>query len=66
MILLVPSGEFHALCIEMKAGKNKQSALQKEWQRKAESVGNKYVVCYSLEQFINEVTNYLNDKNDDD
>ena len=32
---------------------------QKEWQRKTEMAGNKYVICRDIETFIEEVENYL-------
>ncbi len=62
LILLVPSSdaEFHSLCIEIKTERGKQTKLQKEWQAEAEKQGNKYVVCRSVDDFIEEVNNYLN------
>lgn len=59
LILLVPRGRYHSLCIEMKQGKGSQTENQKEWQKAAESVGNKYIVVKSIESFINEVKAYL-------
>lgn len=59
LILLKSNGVFSSLCIEMKAGKNKQSDEQIKWQKEAEKAGNKYVVCYSLDEFIIEIENYL-------
>lgn len=61
LILLHPSKslEYHSLCIEMKIPKGGQSQSQKEWQRKAEASGNKYVVCRGLEQFQTIIRNYL-------
>ena len=43
----------------MKQPNGRQQDSQKEWQKAVESVGNKYVVCRSLEEFIAEVTDYL-------
>lgn len=60
MILLIPNKHYHSLCVEMKTEKGRQSPSQREWQEKVESVGNKYVVCRSLEQFIVEVEDYIN------
>ena len=50
LILLVPRGGFGALC---------QSAAQKEWQRKAEMAGNKYIICRDVETFSEEIKKYL-------
>jgi hypothetical protein len=49
----------HALCIEMKTAKGRQSAEQKEWQKKVEGHGYKYAVCRSLDEFIDTVEAYL-------
>lgn len=69
LILLVPQwfttwrGQqgclYAGLCIEMKTAKGRQSPDQKEWQSKVESYGYKYAVCHSLDEFINEIENYL-------
>ena len=59
LILLVPKKGYAALCIEMKKPGGVQSEKQKEWQCKAEKFRNKYVICHSLEEFINEVNGYL-------
>lgn len=60
LILLVPIVGHNALCIEMKTEKGRQQASQKEWQEKVESVGAKYVICRSFEQFVVEVEDYIN------
>lgn len=49
----------HALCIEMKTAKGRQSPEQKEWQKKVEAVGYKYAVVRSLEDFIKQINDYL-------
>lgn len=59
LILLVPRGEYHSLCIEMKNGKGRQSENQKAWQVDAERNGNKYVVCRSIDDFIGTINVYL-------
>lgn len=61
LILLLPRGGYGALCIELKTDTGKLTALQKEWLKKAETAGNRCVVCRSLEEFIEEVKNYLED-----
>lgn len=59
LILLVPRGGFGSLCIEVKTAKGRQSPEQKEWQRKAEMAGNKYIICRDVENFSEEVKKYL-------
>ena len=55
-----PIPETHnALYIEMKHGKNKLSKSQKTIKKLLEGAGNKVVVCYSSEEAINEIKNYL-------
>lgn len=73
MLLLVPSLRYHALCLEFKRTairyvegkeyllKTYQSPAQKEWQAAVESMGYKYVVVRSLEEFIKLINNYFND-----
>lgn len=60
LILLVPNADYHALLIEMKTPKGRQSESQRAWQRAV--TGNDdylYVVCRSLQEFIREVEEYL-------
>ena len=59
LILLVPKKGYASLCIEMKTPKGIQSEHQRTWQRAAEQYRNRYVVCRSLEEFMNEVNSYL-------
>lgn len=59
LILLIPKQGCGSLCIEMKAGKGKQSEYQKEWQKQAEKYGNRYIMCRSLDEFIVQIRNYL-------
>lgn len=59
LILLIPKKGFASLCIEMKTPKGKQSEEQEQWQREAEKYRNRYVICRSLEEFMNEVNTYL-------
>ena len=62
LILLVPNGYFHALCIEMKTEIGKQSDAQIVWQQKVENQRYKYVVIRSLEGFKKEILDYLSKK----
>ena len=59
LILLVPRHGYAALCIEMKKPGGKQSDSQKAFQEAARAFKNKYVVCYSLEEFQAIVADYL-------
>ena len=49
----------NALYIEMKWGKNGLSKSQKIIKKLLEDAGNKVVVCYSSEEAIDEIKNYL-------
>lgn len=60
LILLVPNAGYHALLIEMKTTKGRQSDTQKRWQQEVCAGGEyKYVVCRSLEEFMKIVEEYL-------
>jgi hypothetical protein len=61
LILLVRSktGKYPSLCIEMKAEDGSQSENQEKWQRSCEAAGNRYVVCRTLDSFMEEVNAYL-------
>lgn len=58
-ILLIPRGGFHALLIEYKDEKGRQSEYQKAWQKLVEGQGYKYCICRSLEQFKSIINEYL-------
>lgn len=62
LLLLHPSGKYHGLCIEMKTPKGKQQDTQVEWQQEVESQGYKYVLCHSVDEFMNEVQIYIEDR----
>ena len=59
LILLVPNSHGQILCIEMKTDKGRQTENQRQFQAAIENVGNRYVICRSLEQFIHEVNTHL-------
>lgn len=59
LLLLYPSGKYHALCVEMKTPKGRQSEVQKAWQRSVERAGYKYALCRSLDDFITTIEKYL-------
>ena len=60
LILLIPSHDFHGLCIEMKTPKGRQTDNQKEWQTHVEAHGYIYALARSVEDFQNIVSDYLN------
>lgn len=60
LVLLVPNAKYHALLIEMKTPKGRQSDSQRAWQRAVAGNGDYlYVVCRGLDEFIREVEEYL-------
>lgn len=61
VILLYPAGQYSCLCIEFKTATGRQQPSQKEWQALLEVHGGKYIVCRSLDQFREEIQNYLID-----
>lgn len=50
------------LWIEMKAGKNKPSEEQKWWMEQLQSFGYRVEVCYSTDEAIEVIENYLDTK----
>lgn len=60
-IFLLPNGYYPYLCLELKTKEGRQSDSQKEFQRKVEEVGGKYVVIRTLDDFIKEVNQYIED-----
>lgn len=60
LLLLYPSSGCHGLCIEMKTPKGKQTKEQAQFETAVKEAGYSYVVCRSLDQFINSITNYIN------
>lgn len=58
--VLVPNNEYHALFIEMKTEKTKQSLHQIEFELYCNKMGYKYVICRSVDSFMKEVKEYLN------
>ena len=59
LILNIRGGLHTQLAIEMKDVKGRQSPEQKRYQRYAEAVGIKYIICRSFQDFKDEVTNYI-------
>lgn len=58
-LLLVPSGNYHGLCIEFKTEIGRQSPEQKEWQKAVEAQGYKYEIVRNLDTFLDVIKKYL-------
>lgn len=62
LLLLKCNKFYNGLCIEMKTPEGKQSKVQIEWEQKINELGEfKYIVCRSTDEFIEKVSDYLND-----
>ena len=59
LVLLVPKKGYASLCIEMKKPGGTMSDTQKAFSEAAKGFKNKYVVCYSVEDFKTAVRAYL-------
>ena len=62
-LIFEPCGIYHGLFIEIKAGKNKQSDSQKELAKRLSEKGYFCAVCYSKDEFINEINKYIHEQN---
>jgi hypothetical protein len=60
LCLPFPAKEFHGLYIEMKFEDGKTSEAQDEFAEFANSVGYKTVVCWTAEDAIDVIIEYLN------
>lgn len=58
--LNIARGHWHGLKIEMKTAKGRQSPHQKLWQEAVTKQGYKYIICRSIEDFMEEITSYIN------
>lgn len=58
-ILCLSNKDHNILFIELKTDKGRQTVLQKQYQEESQEWGAKYVVCRSLEEFIDEINNYM-------
>ena len=59
LLLLLPRHGYASLCIEMKKAGGRQSDNQKAFEAACKEYKNKYVVCYSFEEFRTVVEDYL-------
>lgn len=57
--LPVARGKYHGLYIELKVGKNKATALQKEWIEELTKQGYLAVVCYGWQTAAEQLIKYL-------
>lgn len=57
--IMKPSGQYHGLFIEMKFGANKPTENQNKFKLSAESEGYKTAVCYSADEAIKLVLEYI-------
>jgi hypothetical protein len=59
VILLIPSGDLHGLCIEFKVGKNTQTDTQKDFEMAVLVQDYAYYVIKDFDTFITKIKNYL-------
>ena len=59
LLLLVPAGPYHGLCIEMKTKTGMQSDSQTEWMTEGTEQGYAYSVCRSFADFVETINTYL-------
>jgi hypothetical protein len=59
LFLMKARNDYNGLYIEMKYGKNKLTQNQKEFIKKAEAQGYKTAVCYTFDEFMSVVNEYL-------
>lgn len=57
----VANRSYHGLRIEMKTRTGKQRESQQEFQKAVEAAGYKYVVCRSVDEFVEVVKRYMED-----
>lgn len=62
LCLPVARGGYHGLFIEMKAGRNKPTELQKKWLTDLQEQGYLTAVCYGWEEAARLLTDYLEKK----
>lgn len=61
LILLMPSGPYHGLCIEMKTPKGRQTPRQKQWEQAVSAMGYEYIIVRDIQHFITLIQHWIND-----
>ena len=59
LFIMHAAKDYHGLFVEMKSKKGRHEDSQKAFEKKATESGYKYIICRSIDQFINEINNYL-------
>jgi len=60
LFLMFPNSKYNGLFIEMKYGSGKLTENQKEFESKATFYGYEYIVCRTINEFMNTINNYIN------
>ncbi|MDR1348290.1 MAG: VRR-NUC domain-containing protein [Prevotellaceae bacterium] len=58
LLLLIPRHAYGCLCIEMKVERGRQSEAQERWEKQTQRF-NMYIICRTIEQFIDTINFYL-------
>jgi hypothetical protein len=59
LFLSMPSGRYSGLYIEIKTPKGRHSPAQKDFEKRVVMSGYAYVICRSVEEFIETIEKYL-------
>ncbi len=62
LFIYIPTKNYAGLFVEVKYGKNKQSEYQIDFQKKVEVRGYKYILVYSLQDLVDGIKQYLDNK----
>ena len=62
LFIYEPVGKFNGLAIELKVGKNRATKDQLKWQKELNDRGYRAEVCNGLDEAIDVIDNYLNNK----
>lgn len=62
LVLLLPNQQYHAMCIELKTPKGRQQDTQKQWQQSVVRYGYCYVICHSLDEFVKDIKEYIQNR----
>ena len=62
LFIYEPIGKFNGLAIELKVGKNRATKDQLKWQKELNDRGYRAEVCNGLDEAIDVIDNYLNNK----